>query len=164
MTIEEATDPAAVAAAADLWVAADEARAGGSFDEQTRDEQRAGFIHAAARPEAWLAVTWRTSMVAGVVGGFWAADEVGTPTPGTSYLAWLAVRPTHWGAGIGHSLLGHAEQWSRSRGDEALVLWVHDTNARARALYERRGWAVTGNGTRIPTGELRVQYRRTLSD
>lgn len=51
------------------------------------------------------------------------------------------------GRGIGTSLLGAAAELARTLGMGAVRLSVVDTNPRARALYERRGFTPTGQGT-----------------
>jgi ribosomal protein S18 acetylase RimI-like enzyme len=52
----------------------------------------------------------------------------------------LAVLPTHRGRGIGRALLNAAEQCARARGCAKLTLEVREDNARARRLYEERGF------------------------
>jgi len=74
----------------------------------------------------------------------------------------LYVDPLHWGQGVGRSLLSHAVQ-RLSRDHAHALLWVLESNLRARRFYERAGWALDG-GTKIenlPDGtELReVRYR-----
>jgi ribosomal protein S18 acetylase RimI-like enzyme len=54
----------------------------------------------------------------------------------------LAVAPGHDGEGIGSALLAHAEKWGKRNRCRLLTLSVFAGNARARALYERRGFAV----------------------
>ncbi len=50
----------------------------------------------------------------------------------------LAVRPDHWGAGLGR------EGVHRAAAAGAQRLWVLADNGRARRLYESLGWAPTG--------------------
>ena len=50
----------------------------------------------------------------------------------------LAVRPDHWGAGLGR------EGFHRAEAAGAKRLWVLDLNTRARAMYESLGWAPSG--------------------
>lgn len=56
---------------------------------------------------------------------------------GTS-LRHLGVRPDHWGRGVGAAGVARAVEAGARR------LWVLELNTRARALYERLGWAPTG--------------------
>jgi ribosomal protein S18 acetylase RimI-like enzyme len=53
----------------------------------------------------------------------------------------LAVAPGHDGRGIGRALLAHAETWARAHRCKMLTLSVFPGNTRARALYERSGFA-----------------------
>jgi GNAT superfamily N-acetyltransferase len=74
----------------------------------------------------------------------------------------LYVDPPHCGQGVGAALLNHAVQ-RLSRHHANAVLWVLESNLRARLFYERAGWTLDG-GTKLenlPDGtELReVRYR-----
>lgn len=53
----------------------------------------------------------------------------------------LAVAEEHDGQGIGHALLEHARQWARDHDCKLLTLSVFPGNVRARALYDRAGFA-----------------------
>ena len=57
-----------------------------------------------------------------------------------AHLSVLAVEKAAEGRGVGSALLKACEQWARSRGSDRLTLSALVTNARARALYERRGF------------------------
>ena len=56
----------------------------------------------------------------------------------------LAVRPDHWGAGLGR------EGFHRAAAAGAQRLWVLADNGRARRLYESLGWAPTGDTQECP--------------
>ncbi len=56
----------------------------------------------------------------------------------------LAVRPDHWGAGLGR------EGFRRAEAAGARRLWVLDLNHRARAMYESLGWAPSGDVQECP--------------
>jgi ribosomal protein S18 acetylase RimI-like enzyme len=53
----------------------------------------------------------------------------------------LAVLPQHEGNGVGQALLLHAENWAREHHCQLVTLAVFPGNERARALYERSGYA-----------------------
>ena len=53
----------------------------------------------------------------------------------------LAVAKDAEGKGVGRALLDASEQWARDRGSDRLTLSALVTNARARGIYERRGYA-----------------------
>ncbi|MFJ6652314.1 GNAT family N-acetyltransferase [Microbacterium sp. NPDC091313] len=55
---------------------------------------------------------------------------------------WIA--PDQRGRGLLAVLVDAAREWAASRGQEAVTLSVHRDNARARAAYEKIGFAPTG--------------------
>ena len=57
-----------------------------------------------------------------------------------AHLSVLAVAKAAEGQGVGSALLEACEQWARNRGSDRLTLSALVTNARARALYERKGF------------------------
>ena len=57
-----------------------------------------------------------------------------------AHLSVLAVEKAAEGRGVGSALLSACEQWARSKGSDRLTLSALVTNARARALYERKGF------------------------
>lgn len=57
-----------------------------------------------------------------------------------AHLSVLAVEKSAEGKGVGSALLDACEKWARARGSDRLTLSALVTNARARALYERRGY------------------------
>jgi len=57
-----------------------------------------------------------------------------------AHLSVLAVEKAAEGRGVGSALLAACEQWARGRGSDRLTLSALVTNARARALYERKGF------------------------
>jgi GNAT superfamily N-acetyltransferase len=85
-----------------------------------------------------------------------AEDEAGQPAgfaflePHVDYfsgethghLGMIAVTAGAEGTGAGAALMEAAEAWCRDRGYARLTLNVFERNARARAFYERRGFAV----------------------
>ena len=54
----------------------------------------------------------------------------------------LAVASGHDGQGIGGALLDHAQAWAKANRCKCLTLSVFPGNGRARALYERHGYAL----------------------
>jgi len=58
-----------------------------------------------------------------------------------AHLSVLAVAAGAEGMGVGSALLDRSVAWGRERGSDRLTLSALVTNARARALYERRGFA-----------------------
>ena len=58
-----------------------------------------------------------------------------------AHLSVLAVTASAEGKGVGSALLDHAVSWAKSRKSDRLTLSALVTNNRARALYERKGFA-----------------------
>jgi ribosomal protein S18 acetylase RimI-like enzyme len=58
-----------------------------------------------------------------------------------AHLSVLAVSAEAEGHGVGTALLDKSVEWARDRGSDRLTLSALVTNARARALYERKGFA-----------------------
>ncbi|MFN2566775.1 MAG: ribosomal protein S18-alanine N-acetyltransferase [Gemmatimonadaceae bacterium] len=75
---------------------------------------------------------------------------------GEGEIANVAVAPWARGRGIGGMLLDAAIGAAGGRGAEALYLDVRESNARARALYDSRGF--------VEVGRRRRYYRRPAED
>jgi len=56
----------------------------------------------------------------------------------------VTVGRAYRGIGVGRALLEALEVWARESGVEKIILRVFDTNVRARALYEKTGYASEG--------------------
>lgn len=75
----------------------------------------------------------------------------------------IYVSPDRWGRGQGRTLFSHATNRLASFGYAEAILWVLESNRRARRFYEIAGWSADG-GTKLETSpngmELReVRYR-----
>ena len=57
-----------------------------------------------------------------------------------AHLSVLAVAKSAEGQGVGSALLDRCVAWAKERNSDRLTLSALVTNARARALYERRGF------------------------
>jgi GNAT superfamily N-acetyltransferase len=57
-----------------------------------------------------------------------------------AHLSVLAVAKEAEGKGVGSALLEKSSDWAKERGSDRLTLSALVTNARARALYERKGF------------------------
>lgn len=58
-----------------------------------------------------------------------------------AHLSVLAVAADAEGQGVGTALLDKSVEWAKARGSDRLTLSALVTNSRARALYERKGFA-----------------------
>jgi GNAT superfamily N-acetyltransferase len=70
---------------------------------------------------------------------------------GSADLVSMYVRSSARGQGIGEALIGAAIAWAGSHGHRALFLWVTESNAPARLLYERHGFTPTGERQPLPS-------------
>ncbi len=70
---------------------------------------------------------------------------------GVADLVSMWVRPAARGRGVGEALVAAAAGWARARDHGILYLWVTETNAPARRLYERCGFAPTGEWQPLPS-------------
>ncbi|MEO6877251.1 MAG: ribosomal protein S18-alanine N-acetyltransferase [Gemmatimonadaceae bacterium] len=95
------------------------------------------FSDALVHPAMYFAcVRSDEHVVAGYVVAWFVADE--------GEIANLAVDPAGWGNGVGKALLDAALAEGARRGAETVYLEVRDSNARARRLYESRGFEEVG--------------------
>jgi [ribosomal protein S18]-alanine N-acetyltransferase len=76
----------------------------------------------------------------------------------------IAVRPGHWGQGIGSALLAALLDEARRRGCVQVFLEVRADNPRAQGLYQRRGFEEIGvrRGYYQPSGMDAIVMRKDL--
>ena len=75
--------------------------------------------------------------------------------PGLGELYAIYLHPSAWGEGVGRALLLKGEETLRALGYRTVVLWVLDTNRRARRFYEAGGWSADG--------ETKVEHRGAVT-
>ncbi|HEV8496928.1 MAG TPA: ribosomal protein S18-alanine N-acetyltransferase [Gemmatimonadaceae bacterium] len=136
-----------------------------SIDGAQKDDVAAiSEIERAAFSDPWSARSFRDALehpsvyfgcarsdageVLGYVVAWFVADE--------GEIANLAVAPEGWGRGIGRALLDAALAEATQRGIESVYLEVRDSNARARRLYQSRGFEEVGRRSKY--------YRRPVED
>jgi GNAT superfamily N-acetyltransferase len=124
-------------------------------------------VDPAARAEVWrgwitgpatVAVAERAGQVVGFVSYGASLDDDTSGRAGQIY-------PPAVGTGAGAALMNHAVAELAARGFPEAVLWVLDTNPRARSFYERGGWRPDGaaRDEALGGGLLHeVRYRRPL--
>jgi ribosomal protein S18 acetylase RimI-like enzyme len=83
---------------------------------------------------------------------------------GVANVVSLWVRPSARGAGVGEALIGATADWAKARDHDSIVLWVTESNASARRLYDRCGFALTGERQPLPSDPTlpEVRMRRLL--
>lgn len=77
----------------------------------------------------------------------------------------IYVAPDWWSTGTGRLLMEAAVARLAVAGYRRAVLWVLDTNARARRFYEKAGWAPDGAANTMVAlgGVIEVRYTRPLT-
>jgi ribosomal protein S18 acetylase RimI-like enzyme len=78
---------------------------------------------------------------------------------GAAVLTSLWVHPSARGHGVGDRLVRAVVDWSMNEGFGRLLLWVADGNEYAEHLYERNGFARTGDVTDRPRREFEMSKR-----
>jgi GNAT superfamily N-acetyltransferase len=133
----------------------------GPFGDNTQ-QWLAGYM---SDPETWAYTAHSSDRLAGFVLGYPSTKEnTGTVArdPDGELLAQLMCEPLEWGRGIGGTLLDFAATIARFRGRRYMTLWTTNDNARARQLYERKGYVVTGHTRISPQFGSMVHYRLDL--
>jgi ribosomal protein S18 acetylase RimI-like enzyme len=82
-----------------------------------------------------------------------AADGIGE-------LYAIYVDPQSWGERIGAALHDAGLASLAAAGNTTATLWVLDTNARARAFYQRHGWSPDGNSKQAEIRDVTVTELR----
>ena len=96
----------------------------------------------------------------GLIGGY--QEEPGQEEPGVVELVSMFVRPRARGRRVGEALIAAVIDWAAARNAASVHLWVTETNKHARLLYERCGFAPTGERQPLPSnpglGELGMTH------
>jgi [ribosomal protein S18]-alanine N-acetyltransferase len=138
-----------------VWRAAETARRG-EPPLRVSEERVRGY---ARRARAFLFVA--EGGTSGIVGMSLLTPATSRPSD-VSVLQMVFVSPERWGIGIGGKLVDAALAEARSGGYGQCQLWVRACDARARRLYESRGFRRTGLQKTGESGELIVRYDRPL--
>lgn len=101
----------------------------------------------------------------GIAAGLSGRERGGTGAviPGLCHISMVAVRPGHWGRGLGTRLVRAVISEARDRGYDRVQLFTHAGNTRARRLYAGLGFTLTGRTTVSDHGEDMVHYIRPLT-
>ncbi|HSK07603.1 MAG TPA: GNAT family N-acetyltransferase [Acidimicrobiia bacterium] len=134
------------------------------------DQSVLDSLDVTARTETWDRIIrqGRVRVLVAEVGdqivGFCTVGSSAEEGWGEVYSIYLS--PGHWGRGLGRHLLVTGEKALAESGRERALLWVLDTNRRAREFYQRQGW-VLGKPIRIERfGDqdvTEVRYEKSLS-
>jgi ribosomal protein S18 acetylase RimI-like enzyme len=131
-------------------------------------EAPSAFGSTYAREAAFTEERWRGRISERSVTFFAYADPA-VPAPagltgvyvedGTANLVSMWVRPSARGLRAGEALIEAAASWAGARGFAALFLWVTESNAAARRLYERCGFTATGESQPLPSDPALPEIR-----
>lgn len=71
----------------------------------------------------------------------------------------IYLLPEYWHSGYGRRMLKFAVEELRSRGFDSVILWVLESNLRARRFYEANGFAFDGASKTERIGEPQTELR-----
>ncbi len=152
--------PADVEPAVAVWLAANSARREGLPPLPEQEARARGHV---SNPGAFLLVADDAGEVVGMALGVQGLsnDGAGPPVKGLCHVSMVFVAPDYWGRGIGGRLVDALLKEARSRDYDRAQLWTHSDNARARRLYEGRGFRASGREEE-EFGDLIVHLQRAL--
>jgi 8-oxo-dGTP pyrophosphatase MutT (NUDIX family)/GNAT superfamily N-acetyltransferase len=82
---------------------------------------------------------------------------------GLAHISSVVTDPAHWGEGLAVSSVAAVMSQARRRGFARCQLWVFEQNPKARRLYERAGFELSGRSPRVHEhGETMLHYVREL--
>lgn len=132
--------------------------------EAGRDES---FWHRRSAGGMFLAYPTEPAGLTGAPAGL--AEPVGLAggyqlDPVTIELVSMYVRPRARGQGVGEALVAAVSSWAAACQATSVHLWVTETNAPARRLYQRCGFTLTGEQQALPSdpGLRELAMRRPL--
>ena len=137
---------------------------GGAWEQRLIAHQRSANANTNDDPEFLVAELDQYGVVAIATIGPERDDR---PDRALSGEVWMInVAPGAWGRGVGSVLLQAAVDRLKQRGCSRPVLWVLESNTRARAFYEHNGWTFDGASKSEHLGgrelcELRYAYTPT---
>jgi len=117
-----------------------------------------------SRESTWSMLAFAGDKLVGLAMGEPAIELItGEIVTGREDLILLMVDPDHWGLGIGGELLDRLENELASNKVQSIELWTGVDNQRSRALYERKGYKLTG-AEDVRHGNLHVQFEKYLTN
>lgn len=128
-------EPEAVREAAEIWARA-KARRDHDLVPASTEETMPGILRRLGIDGAPLLIARRHRTAVGFT--------LFAPHGQNLEIFYLAVAANSWGTGVGILLLSCAEEYAHGIGSISVELWVISTNERATNVYERAGFAGTG--------------------
>lgn len=115
--------------------------------------------------KAWRSRLERAHTVFAWEGSELVGTATGKPDPheeGGREIVAMWVDPTHRKSGVAAALIDELVRWARAEGTHSIALWVAEDNDRARRLYERCGFAATGEREIMRPGTDQLRMRLPL--
>jgi ribosomal protein S18 acetylase RimI-like enzyme len=144
-----------------LWFEANRVRRGGRPINQV-DPELIGSRIAAPGAFGFVGDDANTVVGSAVLSPALLNRGAGDAIPGLGHLNTVAVAPERWGEGIARTLLDLIVDEARTRGYARIQLFTQDHNSRARDLYQRNGWHLTGHEVVDDLGDTLVRFLREL--
>ena len=131
-----------------------------AFEASLEDESRWGVDGwlSFVRNVAWF-VAGLDGQPVGLVGGLRRREARDEPE-----IISMWVVPSQRGTGTADLLLQAVLGWAQRTGAHSMTLWITDGNARARRLYERHGFRLTGERSPLPAGRTGSELRMRRAD
>lgn len=114
-------------------------------------------MEAAAR-RGFTVLAWNGSVPVATVTGTTAPHHAGGRE-----MVGMWIDPLTRGTGLAPALISSVVEWARSEGAHELALWVAEDNERARHLYEKCGFAATGERNVMRPGTDQIRMRMSLT-
>jgi GNAT superfamily N-acetyltransferase len=133
----------------------------GSRLEEEQDRPESLWRESLERQAAATFLAIRGPETVGLVRTFVEPEDVSSAN-----LVSMWVAPRARGQGIGRQLVVAVVQWARDHDATSVRLWVTETNAAARRLYESCGFVLSSGRQKLPSNPLlsEVAMRLVLGD
>jgi len=136
------------------------------WEAPTRTAMLLGMMQRFTKDGSWSVVAFTTG---GNPAGHGAArpelEDDGAPRADLARLTHLFVRRDHWGSSVAGLVHDALMDEMRERGFSSSCLWTPTGAVRARAFYERNGWALSGETDPANENDLElelIEYVREL--
>ena len=113
-----------------------------AIEAMTVERREEMWAHHLAQPSHGTLVVQGADRVVGLAMFGPAEDEI--LGPGTGEVYGIYLLPEAIGTGVGRDLFARATDRLRAAGFTSAILWVLETNERARRFYEAAGWRWDG--------------------
>lgn len=114
------------------------------WEPPTRAAMLLGLMHKFGKDGSWSLLAFKDGDPAGQASARPERDPDGEVVEGMARLTQLFILEKHWGSGLAVELHELVLEGMREREYDRACLWAAVGQERARAFYEREGWAATG--------------------